>query len=556
MSYIFYFIRSFFRLLGNLLRSLRKSPDYVTFVLEGDYTEVKEPKKSFIQRRMKPDKLSLEELSGRLEALGNEKKITGVIFHLRPLDMPMSRLQTLRDMMAGLQQKGKETIVWATNFDTKTYYVACQADRILLQPGGRIAPLGFVSSTPYMAAALAKIGLKFEAVQISPYKSAADRLVRTSMSKEVRKMQDWLLDSQYDQLLDGIVQGRGVDREQAIHMIDDSPYTHKEALELQLVDQVTGEEDLPRVLAQGEKPAKLQTWARSKGKMKPPPLPRPGGYIAMIRIEGSIVDGKSSKPPIPSPLPIPFIFSQQAGDQTVVHLARRALKDPRAKGLLVYIDSGGGSASSSEAMHAALEKVAAKKPVVALMGSVAASGGYYVAAPAQWIVARPGTITGSIGVLTGKMVTEKMFSKLSINRQSLSRGTNADMEAGFATFSKKQKEKVWAFVNNIYELFLQRVSDSRGLSVEEIDKIGGGRVWTGAQALEHGLVDQLGGLPESLAKIYELADLRPNMPLLELTPPKSQAGLQQTPAIAYAAARIKLLQSSEPMCICPMEWVR
>ncbi len=556
MGYIFYGIGSLLRLLKNALRSLRKAPDYVTFVLEGEYPAVREPRKSFIQRRVSPAKLSLDELDKRFELIGKTKKVKGVVIHLRRLDMPVARMQTLRNMLAKLQAAGKEVVVWASNFDTKTYYVACQADRIMLQPGGTIAPMGFVSSTSYVAAGLEKLGLKFEAVQISPYKSAADRLVRTSMSKEVRKMQDWLLDSQYHQLLEAIGQGRNVDEKQAARMVDESPYTHKEALEQQLVDEVIGEEDLPNALKSGEKPARLQTWAQARGKLKLPAFTPPGGYIAMIRIQGSIVDGKSSQPPFPSPLPIPFLFSKQAGDQTVVHLARRALRDSRAKALLVYIDSGGGSATSSEAMHAALAKVAAKKPVVALMDTVAASGGYYVATPGQWIVAQPGTITGSIGVLTGKVINKDMLSKLSINRESLSRGANADMEAPFASYSKKQKEKVWAFINNVYEIFLQRVSDSRQLSVEDVDKVGGGRVWTGAQALEHGLIDQLGGLPEALEKIRELAGVKAKMPLVELVPPKSPAAMQQAPTAAYAMEKLKLLQTSEPLCICPIEWLR
>ena len=263
-------------------------------------------------------------------------------------------------------------------------------------------------------------------------------------------------------------------------------------MEAGAVDGLISEEDLPEHLGSKDKPARLATWEAAKLKLLRPP-PAPGGrYVALIRIEGTIVDGRSRQPPFKSPLPAPIFFNPRAGDLSVVQQARRVLADARAAAVVLYVDSPGGSAAASEAMAAALQKLAAKKPLVAVMGPVAASGGYYVSTPAQWIVARPGSVTGSIGVLSGKMVLSGLLDKLLVGRESISRGQRSDLQASERPFNDDERKIMFDSIQRAYDVFLDRVAGSRSKSRDDADGVGGGRVWTGSQALENGLVGRAG----------------------------------------------------------------
>jgi protease-4 len=263
----------------------------------------------------------------------------------------------------------------------------------------------------------------------------------------------------------------------------------------------------------------------------------------MMGIEGLIIDGSSQQPPLEPPIPIPFGFEKRAGDMSVTQVARRVLADRRAAALVVYVDSRGGSATASESMSASLRKVAEKKPVVIVMGPVAASGGYYVATPGKWIMAQPNTITGSIGVLYGKLAIGEMLKKIFINRDLISRGEAALFLDPEQTWSEAQYGKIWNSVNRIYSLFVERVADSRNMSTEAVDTVGGGRVWTGRQALQHKLIDELGGLDNAIEKARELAGLREDAAVRIYYPDKVPVPpiVEPTAVINYALGAGKML---------------
>jgi len=505
---------------------------------------------------MSSNPLSLEELAERLARIGAHKSIRGVVLHLRELALPEAQLESLQEMLDSLRQLGKEVVVWSTSYRRASYRVALHADKVLLQEGGSIGVLGLTSTHTYLGDSLAWLGLKMDAVQISPYKSAADRLVRTDMSEEVRAMHNWLLDSYYASLKCDIARGRHMSHEKAEEIINNSPYTASRALDCGLVDGIVSEEELPQYLAKDGQAADIVTWSKAEKLLSLLPPARRDSYIGVIKVTGSIVDGSSQKPPFKPPFSIPFLFNERVGDITVVAQARAALADKRVKGVLLYVDSGGGSATASEAMYQALARLAAKKPVVALMGSVAASGGYYVTAAAQWVVASPGTLTGSIGVLTGKLVEGPLLKKLLANRMVLHRGESALLQSSDKPYSERERQVEWESISSIYELFLRRVAKARRTSTDEIDAVGGGRVWTGEQAYAHGLVDELGGLKAALAKVRELAKLPPHTASREM-----QAGAQPPPlpdpslasAFSYALESTKLFSPSRALCLCPYE---
>jgi len=272
-------------------------------------------------------------------------------------------------------------------------------------------------------------------------------------------------------------------------------------------------------------------------------------------VEGVIIDGRSQRPPGRPPGAVPFLFNPRAGDLSVVQQARKATADRRAAAVVLYVNSEGGSASASEAMASALEKLAAKKPLLAVMGPVAASGGHYVCTPAQWILAQPGTVTGSIGVLSGKVLAGGLWDKLLFRRESIGRGLHFDFDSGERPYSEEERHTLKEGIKRVYDVFLDRVITSRNMSVEAADAVGGGRVWTGRQAMERGLVDELGGLENALAKARQLAGLHPRARVREADGNREQ-GTPPLPdpasIIRYCIDGLNMLGSGEALCLCEL----
>ena len=513
MAYLIYALRSLFWAVQTLFQSFG-APYFVTLTIEDEYPELP-PKGSFLATKIGPKKVTMKELAERIRRIKADPKVRGVVLHIRELSLAPSQIQTIRGLIGELRGDGKRVIAWATHYDNAGYYLASAADEVLLQPGGVVGVLGARAAFVFVRDALARIGVDADFVQISPYKSAADMFARQEMSDEVRDMANWLMDSAFEQLVADIATGRRIDDAAARSIIDGSPYTDIRAIDARVVDGTVSEEDLPARLGKQRKPARILPWQKAKSRLRRGAPAPPGKHVALIRIEGAIVDGKSAKPPIPAPRNIPFA-GDRAGDVTVVQEARKVASNKRAAACVLWVDSGGGSATSSEAMSAALDKVASRKPLVASMGAVAGSGGYYVTTPAHWVVAQPSTITGSIGVLSGKFVSEGALHKLLFNRQLVTRGERAAMEHGSRPYTDDERKIVWEMIGRIYDVFLDRVSRARKKSRDEIDRVGGGRVWTGAQALEHGLVDELGSLDDAITKAKELAGLPPRAKVREV----------------------------------------
>ncbi|MBL7182882.1 MAG: signal peptide peptidase SppA [Anaerolineae bacterium] len=556
LAYLFYPIRYFFWALGNLLRRLCRAPDYVTFTLEGEYPELRQPPGNFIMRRLRPPKISLQELAEQFRTIAADARVRGVVLHLRPLDMPPGQLDSLRDLIKELRAAGKRVVAWSYTYNSATYYVACAADEILLIPGGTVTSLGLHHRYVYLADALERVGLQADILQITPYKSAADMFTRSSMSDEARQMANWLMDATYEEVLRAIAEGRRMDEEAARTLIDNTPCTDLKAKEMGAIDEVISEEDLPTHLQEGPKPARLTTWDKAGPRLRRRPPTPPGRYVALLSIEGMIVDGHSQRPPFRPPIPVPFILNKRAGDLSVVQVARKVLADRRAAAVVLYVDSGGGSATASEAMRAALEKIAAKKPLVVAMGAIAASGGYWVSTPSQVIIAQPNTITGSIGVLGGKFVNAGLLEKLLVSREIISRGKTALFYDFERPFSDEEREIVWEGIQRIYDMFLDRVSASREMTRQEVDAIGGGRVWSGRQALENGLVDEFGGLERALEKARQLAGLSERAPVRAFTPDKKPIAPlpEAASALAYALEGLRMFNRPGPLCLCPLVW--
>ena len=520
MGYLIFALRSVLRLVSNLFRRMGKAPDFVAFTIEGALPETSPPRPPFPQRMLSSKTPTLRLLTKQFRQVAGDPRVKGVILRLYGVNAPPAQLQSFRDLIQELRTAGKRVIVWSHNYDFASYYIASAADEVLLQRAGSVTAFGREMRYYFLADALERVGIKADFVQITPYKTAPDMLMRTSMSEQAREMATWLLDDLYRQVLEGIANGRSMSVEQAKELIDACPYTSARANESGAIDGVLGEEEFPSYLGVESKPARIAPYKVAKKRILHAPLTRPGEAIAVLRIAGDIIDGRSSTPPLKVPFRIPLLFSEKAGDLTVVHQARALARNKRVAAVVVHVDSGGGSATSSEAMAAALQTVAEKKPLIVSMGTVAASGGYYIATPGAKIIAQPGTITGSIGVVTGKRVTDGLYEKILFHREIISRGTHAGYFSGAQPFTDEERQSLRNSIDQIYGQFVKRVSDSRDMTADAIKAVGGGRVWTGSQAKAHGLVDELGGLDLAIQRAREAAGLSRRCRIVEVKPSK------------------------------------
>ncbi len=523
-------------LVSSIRRSIGKPPEFVLFLLEEAMPVLPDPPRPFWQRFAGRRRLSVKELGDRFDAVARDSRIKGVVLHVRPVAMPMATLQDLRELVGKLRKAGKRVVSWAPFYTTGTYYLACACDEILLMPTGSIQPLGFTTTGTFLADGLARFGIGADFVQISPYKSAADPLTRSRMSNEFREQVTWLLESQHKELVKAIEDARQLDEAGARQLIDRSPYGDDLALESRAVDRVVAEEDLPAHLGrEGGGAGVIGTWERAASRMRTrPPRFRIHKYVALMRIEGTIIDGRSGRLPVRPPIDVPLVGDDRSGDLSVVQVARQVASDRRAAALVLFINSRGGSSTASEAMRAALRSVAARKPVVVVMGATAASGGYWVATPGSWIVARPGTLTGSIGVLSGKLVTGGLWQRLLFNRETIAFGEHVTLTGDERPFSEEERRIVRGDIERIYRVFIEIVAAARKLAPDDVETNAQGKVWTGRQAMERRLVDELGGLDAGAARARALAGLPEDAPLREVHGPRRMIPAAAAPAAATA----------------------
>ena len=525
---LLYPFRYLWWLVSSLRRSFGRPPEYVEFVLEESLPALPDPPRPFWQRLVGKPRLSVKELGERFDAIGRDRRIKGVVLHLRPAPTSMAGVQDMHELVVKLRTRGKRVVAWAPFYTTGTYYLACACDEILLMPGGMVQPLGFASSGVFLADGLARFGIAADFVQISPYKSAADALTKSKMSPEFREQVTWLLESQHAELVSAIAESRSMDEAGAHELIDGSPYDDDVVVDRHVIDKVIGEEGLP-----GHLGGSIGTWEQASRKMRTPaPSLKRGRYVALMRVEGTIIDGRSGRPPVRPPIDVPLVGDDRSGDLSVVQVARQVAADRRAAAMVLYVNSRGGSSTACEAMRQALSVVASRKPIVVVMGPVAGSAGYAIATPGSWIVARPSTLTGSIGVLAGKIVTGGLFHRLLFNRETVAFGEHATMQSDERPFTDEERAILKREIDHLYGEFVDTVAKARRMTPEELQPIAQGKVWTGRQALERKLVDELGGLDAGVRKARQLAGLKDRVPLREVLGPRRTIPPLNAPASA------------------------
>jgi protease-4 len=531
MSLIIDALVNLWRLIRNArARLLGRPPEYVWIEISGPLAEFETPV-GFLRRRLSqgPSPPTLERLRLWLDRIAADGHPRGVVLRIKKLDAGWAAIEELRREILAFRSRGGRVVAYfADPAEIRSYYLACAADEILATPLADLNVVGMRARVDFLKDALDNLGLEVEVVAVSPYKSAGERFVSNDFSRESREQAGRLLDRRFEAVVDAIADGRDLSREAVRAKIDLAPYGASEALSEGLLDGVLYEDELPARFGSEEQHAKLGEWSRAQGSLRMPYRRRSRKKVALVTLSGAIVRGRSRR----LPLPLPFVGGEQAGSESVVGALRVAEKNRRVAAVLFYIDSPGGDALASDLIWREVERISARKPVVVLMGNAAASGGYYVSAAASHIVARRGTLTGSIGVLAIRPVALGLYEKLGINPVVLERGAHAGLLDPSRRPSPDELRVIEGQIGRIYTEFKDRVARGRKMGLSDLEGIAGGRVWTGAEALDLGLVDETGGFREALGKARELGGIERDVPrvLTKVNPPRGGRPLPGEPA--------------------------
>ncbi|MGO8995838.1 MAG: signal peptide peptidase SppA [Polyangiaceae bacterium] len=492
------------RLLANLfgffflpLRLVRRARvlsrgGFVHVTIDGSVPDI--VAKARLWERWRPHGTSLTELGRLVAEVCGDSRARGALVTLRSFRGGMASAASLRAVLARLPAAGRELVVHLPlGGDTKELYIASVGTKIFVGPQAVLAPLGFATAVRYFHRALGRAGVEPEVFARGRFKSAGEQLVRDSMSDQQREQLGALLDAFYEEVVGALARGRRVAPEKARALIDGAPYLAEEAVAAGIVDGVAYEDELPALLGK-EQPAQIVDGARYAAAMRAPrlrPLRRPRA-IGVIRVHGAITSQSQ-------------FLQAGATDERVIAAVRKARTDRRVAAVVLHVDSPGGSALASDRIHHELEQLAAEKPLVAYFADVAASGGYYVAAAARCIVAQPTTITGSIGVVSVRVVVEPLLAKLGIATEVLKRGAHADAMQSSRHLSDEERAAFQRELDGMYRAFVGIVARGRKKAVEEIERVAEGRVWSGSDAAREGLVDVLGGFDVACDRARDLA---------------------------------------------------
>lgn len=447
---------------------------------------------------------SLSNLVEQFRKAKVDNRIKAIVLQIEMSGAGWGKAEEIRDAITDFRTSGKPVYAYMEYGMNKEYYIATACDRIYVAPPGELFINGLAADVMFFRGSLDKLGIYPDIYQIGKYKSAGDTFTRKEMSEAHREFINELIDDLFNRLVDGIAKARNKSPEEVRAIIDEAPYSAPKAKEAGLIDGVAYREELDKELKAklGYKADEQLRLVRSSSysEVKPESVGLDKGEkIAVIYATGGIDSGKSENSPM---------GDQSIGSDTMVKALNDARDDKTIKAIVIRVDSPGGSGLASDVIWYAVEAAKAKKPVVVSMGDVAASGGYYISAGASKILAQPSTITGSIGVLAGKPVMRGFYDWLGISNEYVMRGKRAGMFRETEKFTPEEREKFEEWIKNTYyNDFIPKVAKGRNKPVEYIDSVGQGRVWTGAQGKDKGLVDEFGGLDRAIEVAKELANL-------------------------------------------------
>jgi protease-4 len=497
-----------------------------------------------------------------------DSRISAILLMPSSLQTPYwAKLQELRDAVLDFRRSGKMAVAYLEYGGDREYYLATACDRVFLMPASPLDLTGLASYEVFLRGTLDKIGAYPDLIHIGDYKTATNQLTEKGFTPAHREMSESLNRDLYDQLVRGVADGRKKSEADLRKLVDEGPFLPEEALRGGLIDDLAYADQIDdKVKVDGRALTRIEADEYSRISPSSLGLNR-GPRIALVYAVGTITTGRSGYDPVNGTI---------LGSDTLAESLRQIREDASIKAVVLRIDSPGGSAVASDVMWRELVITRDGKParpLVASMSDLAASGGYYIAMAASTIVAQPATLTGSIGIFGGKVVTGGTFGKLGANLEAVSQGRNAELESPIRPYSAEERSKVEEQLRAFYAQFVAKAAQSRHMSPERVDRVAQGRVWTGQQAKEIGLVDALGGLDQAITLAKEAAQIPRNAEVeLVVYPPRKslyelvaaqlsggdgmaelgallQLTGRQTPGAA--AAPVLLFRRGEPLALMP-----
>jgi protease-4 len=495
-----------------------------------------------------------------------DSRIKGIILKPAGAGALWGKVQEVRDAVSDFRRSGKPIVAYLEFGGEQEFYLATACDKVFLLPTATLDLTGVASYELFMRGMLDKIGAYPDGLHIGEYKTALNTFTEHTYTPAHREMAESLNTDLYEQLVRGIADGRHKSEAEVKALIDHGPFLSEDALRAGLIDDVAYEDELDDKVKIGSgKPSYVEMndyrqAASSAGR---------GEKIAVIYATGIIASGKST---------YDTTGSQVTGSETIVEYLRKARADAGTKAIVLRIDSPGGSAIASDVIWREVMLTKNQKPLIASMSDVAASGGYYIAMPAHVIVAEPSTLTGSIGVVLTKFVIDGTLKKIGLNMEGVSKGKYADLYSPVRPFSPEEKQRMAENMQATYDTFVEKAAQGRNTTPEKIDAVGQGRVWTGLQAKQIGLVDELGGLDRAVSIAKQRAKIAPDADVeLVIYPPKksfydlfkspfgasdraatlgSLLGFTNPRVLQSLAAPLQVFRRGEPLALMPNVFIR
>ncbi|WP_030456527.1 signal peptide peptidase SppA [Herbidospora cretacea] len=489
------------------MRQRRTSP----LMLELDLTEglTDAPPADPVSALLSMRRARLSDVIGGLRRARRDPRVKGLIVKIGGHPLGLAMVQEIRNAVVHFRAAGKLTVAWADTYGevangTVPYYLASAFEKVYLQPSGDVGLTGVAIEQRFLKGALGKLDVDYQVGQRHQYKTAANMFTQDHMTDAHKEMTGRLAESLTEQLVAGIAEGRGLEPKRVRELIDQGPFYGQEAVAAGLVDGLKYRDE---VYADHVPEDSLLLYVARYAKTALPKMPHPGEQVvALVHGHGAIRLGRSGRSPLGG--------GSAMGSDTISAAIRAARRDDKVRAIVFRVDSPGGSYTASDSIWR--EVILAKragKPVIVSMGDVAASGGYFVAMAADVIYAQPGTLTGSIGVFGGKAVLGGLLGRLGISTEIVAEGANAGMFSSTRPFSDSQWARVNTWLDRVYDDFVDKVAQGRGMERERAESLARGRVWTGADARDNGLVDELGGIEDALAEARKRAGLAADAPV-------------------------------------------
>lgn len=441
--------------------------------------------------------LQMVEVHQALKRAAKDDRIKSLLIQAGWGPMGFGKMQELRSEIEAFKKSGKPVYAFFEDCGNGGYYLASAADKVYAPPSAVLLLTGLYAEVPFYRGGLENLKIEPQFFHIGDYKSYSDTFMRKDMSDAHRQAMDALLDGLYGQLVKGVAEGRKLTEEQVMGAVDHAMLSGADLKELKLVDDLwyfdQVEAALQKINGSSDQWARIEMDAYIKDRRAD--LGGSGKTVGVIVASGSIISGEADG------------SSGNVGSDSLVKWLRKAGRDQDIKAVVLRVDSPGGSGLASDVMWRQVALLRKSKPVVVSMSDVAASGGYYISMGADGIVAEPGTITGSIGVLTGKFITKGLWDWTGVNFVTMKRGANADLLSSYNRWTPEQEQIIFRQMESFYKDFVTKAAEGRGKSYDEIHKVAQGRVWTGEDALKLGLVDRLGGLNEAILLAKEKAKI-------------------------------------------------